>query len=202
MRWHSACLPSASEPMKTWPAWRFISLRVQAIMWSAPPSPSMAASSTPMPDLRSRGKVEDRRRIRSRHTPRRRGMTTQQPSRLDLHIFEIAGLVVDADLGRRDPGGELAGLGDRLHQRGDEVAVVGRRQPFALSLVPGGLVDQHAVRCGVDILELADGAMEGDVRQRQFEMVARPRNDLFPAQPPPVPIPPLILPQPHVYPRD
>jgi len=33
-------------------------------------------------------------------------------SRLDLHIFEIAGLVVDADLGRRDPGREAADLGD------------------------------------------------------------------------------------------
>src|SRR5438128_795668 len=34
----------------------------------------------------------------------------------DLHIFEVAGLVIDADLGRGDPRGELSGLGDRLHQ--------------------------------------------------------------------------------------
>ena len=44
----------------------------------------------------------------------RRARGSQAASRLDLHVLEIAGLVVDADLGRRDPGGELAGLGDRL----------------------------------------------------------------------------------------
>ena len=31
-------------------------------------------------------------------------------SRRDLHVLEVAGLVVDADLRRRDPAGELAGL--------------------------------------------------------------------------------------------
>ena len=42
---------------------------------------------------------------------------------MDFHVFEIAGLVVDPDLGRGDPGGELAGLPARLHQALDEVAV-------------------------------------------------------------------------------
>ena len=41
-----------------------------------------------------------------------------------------------------------------------------------LALVPGGVVDQDAVRRGVDVLELADLAMERDVRQRQLEVVA------------------------------
>src|SRR5216117_3456802 len=79
-------------------------------------------------------------------------------SRLDLHVLEIAGLVVDADLRRRDPVGVDAGFGDRLHQRSDEVAVLRRRQPFALALVPGGVVDQDAFRRGVDIPKLADVA--------------------------------------------
>src|SRR5882757_8670845 len=92
--------------------------------------------------------------------------------RLDLHILEIARLVVDADLGRRDPGRELAGLGYRNHQRRDKIAVVRRRQPIGFALVPVGLVDQHAVRRGVDVPELADLAVEGDVGQRQLEVIA------------------------------
>ncbi len=57
-RSHSACLPGASEPTKTWPAWPFISLRGLGIMLSVPPLPSMAASSTPTPDSRSPGRVQ------------------------------------------------------------------------------------------------------------------------------------------------
>src|SRR6266700_4083694 len=105
----------------------------------------------------------------------RPGMTTillLARSRLDLHILEIARLVVDPELGRRNPGGELADPGDRNHQGSDEIAVIGGRKPFALSLVPGRIVDQHAVRRSVNILELADLAMERDVRQRQLEVVA------------------------------
>src|ERR1700723_2074859 len=45
--------------------------------------------------------------------------------RLDLHVLEITRLVVDADLGRRDPGCEFAHARDRRHQRGDKVAVFG-----------------------------------------------------------------------------
>ena len=41
----------------------------------------------------------------------------------DLHVFEIARLVVDADARRRDPAGEFAGLELRLHQAFDEVLV-------------------------------------------------------------------------------
>src|SRR5215212_6018339 len=40
-----------------------------------------------------------------------------------IHIFEVAGLVVDADFRRRDPAGEFAGREFRLHQAFDEVAV-------------------------------------------------------------------------------
>ena len=37
---------------------------------------------------------------------------------VDLHVLEIAGLVVDADLGLRDPGGELAPLPAWGHEPG------------------------------------------------------------------------------------
>src|SRR3954467_3098093 len=79
---------------------------------------------------------------------------------LDLHVLEGNPPVVDADFRRRDPGGEHAGLGDGLHQRGDEVAVRGRGQPIILALRPGGIVDQKTIRRRVDALELADMAME------------------------------------------
>ena len=55
--------------------------------------------------------------------PDRRSRTAQA-SRRKLHVFEIAGLVVDADARRRDPARELAGLDDLLHQALDEIAVV------------------------------------------------------------------------------
>ena len=41
----------------------------------------------------------------------------------DLHVFEVARLVVDADLRRRDPAGELGRLELRLHQALDEILV-------------------------------------------------------------------------------
>src|ERR1700686_2174327 len=93
-------------------------------------------------------------------------------SRLDLHIFEIAGLVVDADFRWRNPRREGADLRHRRHQRTDKIAVVGGWQPFALAPIPGGIVDQEAVGCGMDILELADLAVEGGVRQGELEVVA------------------------------
>src|ERR1051326_8336212 len=102
-------------------------------------------------------------------------------SRRDLHILEFAGLVVDADLRRRDPVGELAGLAHRRHQRGDEIAVRGGRQIIALRLLPFGVAEQDAFRRGVDIPELADLAMERGVRQFEAEIDAGLFDDLVPA---------------------
>src|ERR1700735_408774 len=68
-----------------------------------------------------------------------------QSRRFDLDVFEIAGLVVDAHLRRRDPVRELARFADRLHQRGDEVAVVDRGQIVALYLRPFGGADDNAL---------------------------------------------------------
>src|SRR5579863_7006294 len=95
-------------------------------------------------------------------------------SRRDLHIFEIAGLVVDADARRGDPAGELARLGDPLHQADDEIAVGLRRQPLAEIAAPGGAVEDFARGRNLDVLELADLAMEADMRQRELEGDAGP----------------------------
>src|SRR5262245_28201356 len=82
---------------------------------------------------------------------------------VDLHVLEIAGLVVDADLGRSDPGREPAALPARLHQALDEVAVGLGRQPLVLLFGPFGVAQDLAAGRGVDALELADVAVEGDV---------------------------------------
>src|ERR1700689_5455828 len=91
----------------------------------------------------------------------RPGMT----SRRDFHVFEIARLVIDADAGRGDPGGELPRFGDWLDQAADKIAVVLRRQPFAFVAIPGRLVDDEPRRRDMHVLELADLAMEADMRQ-------------------------------------
>ncbi len=118
-----------SAPMRTWRAPRSISPPAPAIMWSAPPSRSMAGLSMPMRASRAtggiRGTANSEWRVVKFTSIRYSLLTIRSlPSRLDLHILEIAGLVVDADLGRRDPGGEAAGLGHRRHQRADEIAVI------------------------------------------------------------------------------
>src|SRR5271169_1989955 len=94
---------------------------------------------------------------------------TRGPLRRNPHILEIAGLVVDADAGRRDPAGEFARLDDLAHQACDKIAIVFRRQPLALAAVPARLVEKLSVRRDFHILELADLAAEADMRQLQLE---------------------------------
>src|ERR1700730_5987076 len=57
----------------------------------------------------------------------------------DLHIFEVARLVVDAGLGRSDPTRELAGPRFRLHQAFDVSAIGVRREEVVLLLFPIGV---------------------------------------------------------------
>src|SRR3954470_18366788 len=85
-------------------------------------------------------------------------------SRRDLHVFEIARLVVDADLRWRDPARELPGLDHGVHEALDEVAVLPRRQPGVLLFLPSRLPDRLPFRRDLHVLELADLAVEGDVR--------------------------------------
>ena len=97
------------------------------------------------------------------------------------HILELARLVVDPHLGRRDPAGELAGLLHRLHQLGDELAVRLRGQPLILLPFPGGGIDQFAQRGGAHVAELANGAVERHVGKLEVEIDAAARDDLVPA---------------------
>src|SRR5204863_2748347 len=82
-----------------------------------------------------------------------------------LDILEIAGLAVDARAWRRDPRCEAAGLGDRPHQALDEQIVGGGRQELVAAPLPLLLAQQLAVRIRVDRGELADAAVECDMRQ-------------------------------------
>src|SRR5579871_6671248 len=107
--------------MRTWRGLRSISLRAPATMWSAPPSRSTAALSTPIPASRATGGIHkwanSEWRIASGEAKALFAATRHSlASRLDLHILEIARLVVDANLGRRDPGGEFARGRHRRHQ--------------------------------------------------------------------------------------
>src|SRR5678816_3856085 len=54
----------------------------------------------------------------------------------ETDVFEIDRLLVDAHSRRRDPGGVLAGLEHRVHQRGDEGEVGRARQPLAFLCLP------------------------------------------------------------------
>src|SRR4051812_44644865 len=99
----------------------------------------------------------------------------------DLHVFEFAGLVVDADFRRRDPAGEFAGLAFRHHQRTDKIAVVGGRQIIALRFFPFGVAQDDSLRRGVDIAKFADLAVERGVRQFEAEIDAGFFDDLVPA---------------------
>src|SRR5579863_485342 len=116
----------------------------------------------------------------------------------DLHIFKIAGLIVDAEPRRRDPAGELARLGHRLHQADDEIAVVLRRQPFADLAVPGRFVNDHARRRYFYILEFADLAMEADMRQRELEGDAGLADRFVPAVDTALAVGGVVVAQPHI----
>src|SRR5262245_25572779 len=116
----------------------------------------------------------------------------------ELHVFEITRLVVDADARRRDPACELAGLDHLAHQALDEVAVVLRRQPLVLLLVPRSRFDQLAGRGCLDVLELADLPVERHVRQLEWEAPPDPVDDLVPAIETALAVGGVVVAQPHV----
>src|SRR3972149_11922177 len=100
----------------------------------------------------------------------------------DFYVFELARLVVDADLWRRDPTGELSGLDNRLHQPRDEIAVGGGRQPLFLLFFPIRFVEQFAGGARLPVAEFPDKAVESDVRQSELELDAGRLDDLVPAR--------------------
>src|SRR5262249_52506185 len=99
----------------------------------------------------------------------------------ELHVFEIAGLVVDTDARRRDPAREFARLNDLAHQALNEVAIILRRQPLVLLPIPRRVIDQLSARRRLDVPELADLPVERHMRQFKSEVHADPLDDLVPA---------------------
>src|SRR5580700_7642108 len=80
------------------------------------------ASATVAYDLQ---RAEVAAKIAAEITPAAAGLPRQPSSPRQLHVFEIAGLVIDAGPWRGDPRGELAGLGAGPHQARDKRIVVG-----------------------------------------------------------------------------
>src|SRR5690242_986599 len=80
---------------------------------------------------------------------------------VDLHVFEVAWFVVDADARRRDPVGELSWLVLWPHQALDIAVVVRCRQHRILARLPFVLGQQPSLGIGVDRRELTDATVEG-----------------------------------------
>src|SRR5262245_3582884 len=116
----------------------------------------------------------------------------------NLHVFEVAGLVVNADLGRRDPAGEFSRLRLRLHQALDEVAVGIRRQEFVAPLLPVRIAQDLPIRIGLDRGELADVAVERNMRQLELERNADIVDHFVPAPDAVVAVGDIVVAQPHV----
>ena len=100
---------------------------------------------------------------------------------VQFDVFEIARLVVDANLGRRNPRCILAGFIAGLHQRLDIIAIGLGWQPFVLALGPFVGRDDVAIGVDSDSREHTDLTVEPFVGQLQFEIDARLGNLLVPA---------------------
>src|SRR5579863_1843271 len=87
----------------------------------------------------------------------------------DLHVLEVAGLVVDPDARRGDPARVFAWFVTGLHQRADEAHVVVVGQPVATSRCPL-LFGQHLAGGAYAMArKLADAAVEALVRLDELE---------------------------------
>ncbi len=93
---------------------------------------------------------------------------------------------------------ELGRLELRLHQALDEILVAVGRQEVAALLVPFGVAQHAAVDVGVDVGELADVAVEGDVRQLDLERDADLGDHLVPAADADIAVGDVVVAQPHV----
>src|SRR5690242_1924394 len=63
---------------------------------------------------------------------------TRTPRSVEANVFEIGRLAVDADRGGGNPVRELARFDHSAHERSDERAIVGRRQPLVFARLPLG----------------------------------------------------------------
>ena len=92
------------------------------------------------------------------------------PGRLSMPTF--GGAIQDANL----PGSLTGFISEAMN-----APSLAEGSHSSLLFRPGRLVEQHAGRRGLDILELADVAVEGDMRQRQTEIHAGALDDLVEA---------------------
>src|SRR6266516_2565555 len=99
----------------------------------------------------------------------------------EVDVVVVERFAVDALPGRGDPGGDLAALVYRLHERADVALVHPGRQPLALAALPFVGGDHLPVRCGLDAGQRADAAVERDVWQLQPPRQAGVFEDLVPA---------------------
>src|SRR5690242_801516 len=84
------------------------------------------------------------------------------------HILILDREVVDAAVGRRDPGGHLAGLDHLLHETLYEGAVALARQPVADMRLPLGAADDPALGRHGHAGPGADRAPEAGAGQREL----------------------------------
>ena len=116
----------------------------------------------------------------------------------DLHVFEVARLVVDADLRRRDPAGELAGSNCGCIRLSMNSRSLSEGRNSVAPLLPFRLAEDIAVHVRLDRGELADVAVEGDVRQLDLEWDADFGDHLVPAADADIGVGDVIVAQPHV----
>src|SRR5918997_7230989 len=93
--------------------------------------------------------------------------SVQWPRPLEPDVLELEGLALDAGRGRGDPVGDLAGLGDGLHDALQVLAVAGAREPFGAARLE--LFGRDDAAFGVEVVAgvLADVAVEARRGQGQ-----------------------------------
>src|SRR5579871_2661651 len=96
-------------------------------------------------------------------------------------IFVVEGLAVDAPVGRREPGRNLAGLGDRPHQAMDKGAVGLARQPLAAAALERLGADDPPERVGRNAGPEPDRAPKSGAGQGEARVESGCRDHAVPA---------------------
>src|SRR6516162_8736762 len=88
---------------------------------------------------------------------------------IDSDVLEVTALIVDADFGWRNPAREPTAVPARLHQALNESPIVVGRKPLAAAVLPLTRRQELSVGRSLDIFELTNEAVEGNVRQFRSE---------------------------------
>src|ERR1700730_3850816 len=123
---------------------------------------------------------------------------TASPASAETNVLEIGGLAVDAAGRRRDPVGDLAALGHRLHEAAHVGLVLVGGEPVAMARVPLRLADDPPVRRHLDLREGADGAPEAAMGQGEREVDTVALDDLVPAVQPALAVRDVVVAEPLV----